>query len=148
VPLSLQLLLENTVKHNVVSEQPAVRIYVRGDYLAVQNDYQRRKCYKNVKALVLKYYQSIRNHYKRKFDCPKRKTFTVKIPILTKQIIVMDTYKLQRKQCVLQSKKKRVEELKGFYGNPIHTVALFPFNIYKQILHFQWFWFLLGWGFD
>jgi acetyltransferase-like isoleucine patch superfamily enzyme len=38
-------------------------------------------------------------------------------------------YKLQRKQCVLQS-KKRVEELKGFYGNPFHTVALFPFLIF------------------
>jgi sensor histidine kinase YesM len=34
VMLSLQLLLENTVKHNVVSEQRPlhIRIYVEGDY--------------------------------------------------------------------------------------------------------------------
>ena len=45
VPLSLQLLLENTVKHNVVSEQRPlhIRIYVEGDYLAVQNDYQKKE---------------------------------------------------------------------------------------------------------
>jgi hypothetical protein len=40
---------------------------------------------------------------KKSIDCPKRKTFTVKIPILTKQIIVMDTTNYNNKK--LQSKK-------------------------------------------
>ena len=45
VPLSLQLLLENTVKHNVVSEQRPlnIRIFMEGDYLAIQNDYQKKE---------------------------------------------------------------------------------------------------------
>jgi sensor histidine kinase YesM len=41
VPLSLQLLLENAVKHNVVSAQKPlkIRIYAENGYLVVQNDY-------------------------------------------------------------------------------------------------------------
>src|SRR5690606_2120763 len=38
VPLALQLLLENTVKHNVVSEKNPLRIEIRveGDYLVIE----------------------------------------------------------------------------------------------------------------
>lgn len=45
VPLSLQLLLENTVKHNVVSENHPlhIRIFIDGDYLAIQNDHRKKK---------------------------------------------------------------------------------------------------------
>jgi sensor histidine kinase YesM len=53
VPLSLQLLLENTVKHNVVSEQRPlhIRIFIEGDYyLAIQNDLQKKTFYKTEKA--------------------------------------------------------------------------------------------------
>ena len=54
VPLSLQLLLENTVKHNVVSEQKPlhIRIFIEGDYLVVALstdefnwDEKQKKCY-------------------------------------------------------------------------------------------------------
>ena len=42
VPLSLQLLLENTIKHNVVSEQKPlhIKIFVQDNHLVVQNDLQ------------------------------------------------------------------------------------------------------------
>ncbi|MFY7729732.1 MAG: sensor histidine kinase, partial [Flavobacterium sp.] len=45
VPLSLQLLLENTVKHNVVSQQKPlhIRIFERDGYLVVQNDLQKKE---------------------------------------------------------------------------------------------------------
>ena len=95
VPLSLQLLLENTVKHNVVSEQRPlhIRIYVEGDYLAVQNDYQKKEVLQGHQGVGL---QNIINRYgiitKRKvLIAQNEKTFTVKIPILTKQIIIMET---------------------------------------------------------
>lgn len=52
VPLSLQLLLENTVKHNVVSEKRPlhIRIYMKDGYLIVENDFQKRKYYKTDKV--------------------------------------------------------------------------------------------------
>jgi hypothetical protein len=78
-----------------------------GDYLAVQNDYQRRSNVTRTSRRCSKYYQSIRNHYQKKsIDCPNAKKFTVKIPILTKQIIVMDTTTNYNENNVLQSKKR------------------------------------------
>lgn len=46
--------------------------------------------------------------------------------------------------------KKRVEEIKGFYGNLISYCLVIPFLAfinYKTSWEFQWFWFpMLGWG--
>src|SRR5690606_4484791 len=44
VPLSLQLLLENTIKHNVVSENRPlhIKIYEEGNYLVVENNLQKK----------------------------------------------------------------------------------------------------------
>ncbi|MEH0153075.1 sensor histidine kinase [Limibacter armeniacum] len=43
-PLSLQLLIENAVKHNIVSKEKPIhiRVYEEGDYLVVTNTYQPR----------------------------------------------------------------------------------------------------------
>ncbi|MFV8353631.1 histidine kinase [Flavobacterium sp. XS1P32] len=155
VPLSLQLLLENTVKHNVVSEQRPlhIRIYVEGDYLAVQNDYQKKEVLQERQGVGL---QNIINRYgiitKRKvLIAQNEKTFTVKIPILTKQIIVMDTTTNYNENNAYYKAKKRVEELKGFYGNLISYCCIIPFLIFINLKfspHFQWFWFsAVGWGF-
>jgi hypothetical protein len=47
--------------------------------------------------------------------------------------------------------KKRVEELKGFYGNLISYCIVIPVLIFINLTYmpeFQWFWFSLGgWGF-
>jgi len=55
VPLSLQLLLENTVKHNVVSqERPLhIRIFEEGGYLVVQNDFQKKEVLQDRKGVGL-----------------------------------------------------------------------------------------------
>ncbi len=46
--------------------------------------------------------------------------------------------------------KKKVEDLKGFYGSLVAYVIVIPFLVllnYKTSWHFQWFWFpLFGWG--
>ncbi|MFV8377884.1 2TM domain-containing protein [Flavobacterium sp. LB3R33] len=154
VPLSLQLLLENTVKHNVVSEQRPlhIRIYVEGDYLAVQNDYQKKEVLQERQGVGL---QNIVNRYgiitnRKVLIAQNEKTFTVKIPILTKQIIVMETTTDYNENNAYYRAKKRVEELKGFYGNLISYCCVIPFLIFINLSYgskFQWFWFpLLGWG--
>jgi sensor histidine kinase YesM len=95
VPLSLQLLLENTVKHNVVSEQKPlhIRIFIDGDYLAIQNDFQKKEVLQDRQGVGL---QNIVNRYgivtnRKVLIEQNEKNFTVKIPILTKQITVMET---------------------------------------------------------
>ncbi|MFV8366052.1 2TM domain-containing protein [Flavobacterium sp. XS1P27] len=154
VPLSLQLLLENTVKHNVVSEQRPlhIRIYVEGDYLAVQNDYQKKEVLQDRQGVGL---QNIVNRYgiitnRKVLIAQNEKTFTVKIPILTKQITVMETTTDYNENNAYYRAKKRVEELKGFYGNLISYCCVIPFLIFINLSYgskFQWFWFpLLGWG--
>lgn len=155
VPLSLQLLLENTVKHNVVSEQRPlhIRIYVEGDYLAVQNDYQKKEVLQERQGVGL---QNIVNRYgiitnRKVLIIQNEKIFTVKIPLLTKQITVMETTTNYNEDTAYYRAKKRVEELKGFYGNLISYCCVIPFLIFINLTyspHFQWFWFsAAGWGF-
>jgi len=156
VPLSLQLLLENTVKHNIVSEQKPlhIRIFVDKDYLAIQNDFQKKEVLQDRQGVGL---QNIVNRYgiitdRKVFIEQNKETFTVKIPILTKQITVMETsaeYNDENKAYFRA--KKRVEELKGFYANVISYCCVVPFLVFINLKFspgFQWFWFsALGWGF-
>ena len=155
VPLSLQLLLENTVKHNVVSEQKPlnIRIYLEGDYLAIQNDYQKKEVLQERKGVGL---QNIINRYgiitnRKVLIEHTEQTFTVKIPVLTKQISVMETTTSYNENTAYFRAKKRVEELKGFYGNLISYCIVIPILIFVNLTYspqFQWFWFsAAGWGF-
>ena len=155
VPLSLQLLLENTVKHNVVSEQRPlhIRIFIEGDYLAIQNDYQKKEVLQDRRGVGL---QNIINRYgiitnRKVLIEQNEQTFTVKIPVLTKQISIMDTNTNYIENTAYYRAKKRVEELKGFYGNLISYCCVVPFLIFINLTfmpHFQWFWFsAAGWGF-
>jgi hypothetical protein len=154
VPLSLQLLLENTVKHNVVSEQRPlrIRIYIEGNYLAIQNDYQKKEVLQERKGVGL---QNIINRYgiitnRKVLIEQNEQTFTVKIPILTKQISIMETVTYNENTAYYRA-KKRVEELRGFYGNLISYSCVIPILIFINLTYmpeFQWFWFSAGgWGF-
>ncbi len=155
VPLSLQLLLENTVKHNVVSEQKPlyIRIFIEGDYLAIQNDYQRKEVLQDRKGVGL---QNIINRYgiitnRKVLIEQNEQTFTVKIPVLTKQISIMETASSYNENTAYYRAKKRVEQLKGFYGNLISYCCVIPLLIFINLTYspqFQWFWFsAAGWGF-
>jgi len=156
VPLSLQLLLENTVKHNVVSEQKPlhIRIFIDGDYLAIQNDFQKKEVMQTRQGVGL---QNIVDRYgiitnRKVLIEQNEKTFTVKIPILTKQISVMEiNTDYNDENRAYYRAKKRVEELKGFYGNLISYCCVIPFLVFINLQFspgFHWFWFsALGWGF-
>jgi sensor histidine kinase YesM len=155
VPLSLQLLLENTVKHNVVSEQRPLHIiiFIEGDYLVIQNDYQKKEVLQDRKGVGL---QNIINRYgiitnRKVLIEQNEQTFTVKIPILTKQITVMDTTANYNENTAYFRAKKRVDQLKGFYGNLISYCCVIPLLVFINLTYspqFQWFWFsAAGWGF-
>lgn len=155
VPLSLQLLLENTVKHNVVSEQKPlhIRIFIEGDYLAIQNDFQKKEVMQSRQGVGL---QNIVDRYgiitnRKVLIEQNEKTFTVKIPILTKQISVMETPSTYSENSAYFRAKKRVEQLRGFYGNLISYCCVIPILVFVNLTfvpQFHWFWFsAAGWGF-
>ena len=155
VPLSLQLLLENTIKHNVVSEKKPlhIKIYVENNYLIIENNLQKKEVLQDRKGVGL---QNIVNRYalisERKVLIEENNEFfKVKIPILTKQIAYMETENIYNENIAYVKAKERVEKLKGFYGNLISYCCVIPILIFinLQTSHgFQWFWFpMLGWGF-
>ncbi len=153
VPLSLQLLLENTIKHNIVSEDKPlmIKIYETNGYLIVENNFQKKEVLGNRKGVGL---QNIVNRYNEITD---RKVlieqtedfFKVKLPVLTKQISIMDTNEMNQENAYFKA-KQRVKEMKEFYGNLLSFCIVIPFLIfinYYTYWEFQWFWFpLLGWG--
>jgi two-component sensor histidine kinase len=153
VPLSLQLLLENTIKHNVASEQKPlhIKIYIENNYLIVENNLQKKEVLQDRKGVGL---QNIVNRYalisERKVLVDQTETaFKVKIPILTKQIVIMETKNIYNENMAYMKAKERVEKLKGFYGNLISYCCVIPFLIFINLRTggFQWFWFpMLGWG--
>jgi sensor histidine kinase YesM len=155
VPLSLQLLLENTVKHNVVSEQRPlhIRIFIEGDYLAIQNDFQKKEVIQSRQGVGL---QNIVDRYsiitnRKVLIEQNEQTFTVKIPVLTKQISVMETTSNYHENSAYYRAKKRVEQLRGFYGNLISYCLIIPVLVFINLTFtpgFHWFWFSVGgWGF-
>ncbi|MCG9972705.1 2TM domain-containing protein [Christiangramia crocea] len=153
VPLSLQLLLENTIKHNIVSEEKPlhIRIYEEDGCLVIENNFQKKEVLGTRKGVGL---QNIVNRYN---EITKREViieqteeyFRVKLPVLTKQISIMNTNENNQENAYFKA-KQRVKEIKEFYGNLISYCVVIPFLIfinYYTYWEFQWFWFpLFGWG--
>lgn len=154
VPLALQLLLENAVKHNMVtSSKPLhIKIYEREGNLVVENNLQTKQVLKKSSGVGL---SNITERYsllttKKVFINQEASVFKVSIPMLTKQITIMEPQEITNKEEAYYRAKKQVEEIKGFYGNLISYCLVIPFLIflnYKTSWGFQWFWFpMLGWG--
>ena len=154
VPLSLQLLLENCIKHNIVSEKKPlhIKITIENGQLTIENNFQKKEVLQDRKGVGL---QNIVNRYailsKRKVVIEQNeKKFKVFLPILTKQISIMETQHIYNENLVYARAKERVEKLKGFYGNLISYCVVIPVLIIINLKTsgFQWFWFpMLGWGF-
>ena len=154
VPLSLQLLLENAVKHNMVTEKKPlhIKIYESEGNLIVENNLQPKQIIKKSSGFGL---SNITQRYqlltrKQVHINQQAKRFAVAIPMLTKQITIMETQSQHSREDAYYRAKKQVEEIKGFYGNLISYCFVIPllfFINYKSYWGFQWAWFpMLGWG--
>jgi hypothetical protein len=153
VPLSLQLLLENAVKHNVItSDNPLeIRIYQENGFLSIENNISPKSSLEKGTKVGLK---NIDLRYSLITDetvkiTNNNKIFKVKLPLLTQKIKIMSTdYKNDSQK--YNRAKKRVDEIKGFYGNLIAYCVVIPFLIfvnYRTYWEHKWFWYpLLGWG--
>ncbi|REC42220.1 2TM domain-containing protein [Chryseobacterium pennipullorum] len=153
VPLSLQLLLENCIKHNfATSSRPlTVRIFSDGDALCIENNLQVREQIKESSGIGL---SNIVQRYslltKRNVFIEKSEDyFKVKLPVLATKPNVISTepdgqYKAYKKA------QKRVKEIKGFYTNLISYCIVCSFLVFINLVtqsRNHWFWFpVLGWG--
>jgi len=154
VPLSLQLLLENAVKHNMVtaSKPLHINIFEDADSLVVENNLQPKQIVKTSSGVGL---SNIKQRYdlltNKKVNISKEATrFAVAIPMLTKQIHVMRTQQPTNIDDSYVRARNHVDELKGFYYGLLSYCVVIPFLIfinYRTSWGFQWFWFpMLGWG--
>lgn len=154
VPLSLQLLLENAVKHNIISEQKPLHIKVclEDNFLVIQNNFQKKEVLQDRQGVgldnIISRYGIITN---RKVKIEQTESqFIVKIPILTKQITIMENINYNENEAYYRAKEK-VNQIKLFYTNLIIYCLIMPILIFinlKQNDWFQWFWFpMFGWGF-
>jgi sensor histidine kinase YesM len=162
VPLSLQLLLENAVKHNMVtpSKPLHIKIYEDRGNLIVENNLQEKQIVKKSSGVGL-------NNIHQRYDLLTHREvyinktasdFQVAIPMLTKQKEVMRNQYIEQGQrererdlddAYIQA-RKHVEKLKDFYYNLLSYCLVIPFLAFinwKTSWQFQWFWFpMFGWG--
>ena len=154
VPLSLQLLLENAVKHNIISEQKPlhIKIYIDNDDLVIQNNFQKKSVLQDGQGVGI---QNIISRYNiitdRKVTIEQNEyTYTVKLPILTKEITIMENSNYDEENAYYKA-KRQVDELRKFYTSLISYCVVIPFLIFINLRFssdFQWFWFpAFGWGF-
>ncbi len=159
VPLSLQILLENTIKHNVVmpTKPLHIKIYEKEGFLLVENNLQPKEVIKQSSGVGL---GNVRQRYelltKREFSVYKTDVaFIAKLPILTKKIsgFTMEIAKDAKRIKNLKYKraKKRVKKMKEFYGSLIAYCIVIPvlvFINYKTTgFDLPWFIFpMAGWG--
>jgi hypothetical protein len=153
VPLSLQLLLENAVKHNVVtSERPLhLRVFEENGQLVVSNNLQEKQVVKKSSGVGLKNIQERYNILSnRKVAILKTASdFRVELPMLTKQVSMKETQEDYLEDKRYQKAKERVEKIKGFYGNLMSYCIVIPILIFVNYntTSFPWVIFpALGWG--
>ena len=152
VPLSLQLLLENAVKHNVVSSSKplTIRIYEQDNYLIIENNINPKQVIGQGTKVGLR---NIADRYglitdKNVIIENNNKIFKVSLPLLIKMNNMIYSENLENSKYLLAV--KRVEKLKKFYSSLASFVVVMPFLIFinlNYIPYFQWFWFpLFGWS--
>jgi len=154
VPLSLQLLLENAVKHNIVnSSNPLhIKIYENQGNLVVENRLQPKEVLKKSSGVGL---ANIKQRYSllsnKVVNIKKTAShFSVAIPMLTKQISVMKTQESYIEDKRYLRAKEKVEKIKGFYSNLTSYLIVLPILVYVNFRTSDFPWVIfpaLGWGF-
>lgn len=141
IPLSLQLLLENCIKHNAISKLNPLRISIfkQDNYLVVQNNLQQKKQLEPSTKTGLK---NIQSKYlmlgKQQVIIQKTQdNFTVKLPLINnQQIATQQSTNLEYLQA-----KSRVDEIKSFYSHAlvyaIVNITLNSIDFFKDY-DFNW----------
>jgi len=153
VPLSLQLLLENAVKHNMVTPSSPLMLTIleENSNLVVRNKLQPKQVLNKSTGVGL---INIRQRYgiltDRQVEIEKTNdTFSVKLPLLTKQKSSMETQKTYIEDKRYERARERVEAIKSFYGNLTSYIIVIPLLAYLNYLTTDFLWAIfpaVGWG--
>lgn len=154
VPLSLQLLLENAVKHNVINSNRPLHIKVseEGGMLVVSNNLQEKQVVRKSSGVGL---QNIRQRYKiftnREVRIEKTvSSFKVALPLLTQKYSFVETQESYLEEKRFLKAKERVRSIKEFYGNLLAYCIIIPILWWINYMTTDFTWAIfptLGWGF-
>lgn len=153
VPLALQLLLENAVKHNQISPSRKlhISIFEENGNLVIKNNIQPKKVVKESSGVGL---QNIKQRYYLLTDRPveirnNEKEFYISIPMLTQEISDIKPQEEYISDKKYARAKKKVEEIKGFYIHLFIYLLMVPVFIFLNVRStgFPWALFpIVGWG--
>ncbi|MEZ4875914.1 MAG: 2TM domain-containing protein [Flavobacteriaceae bacterium] len=154
VPLSLQLLLENAVKHNQVTPAKKLHIviYEEAGNLVIKNNRQPKNVVKESTGVGLR---NIHQRYRLLTQRPvsvqqNDKEFWVTLPLLTQKTNTMTTTQTEYIAAKRYERaKKHVEQLKGFYVHFTIYLIMVPVFIVLNLktTDFPWAIFpIVGWG--
>ncbi len=146
VPLSLQLLLENVIKHNKATSINPLHIIIKQEngYLLVENNLNLRQVNEKRKGIGL---TNIADRYALLTNKPIKveqteTKFIIQIPILTKLFEPMRIIDVQEnEQEILIEAKKKVERLKKFYAHLTVYIMANTFLILLNLMtnsNFMW----------
>lgn len=129
VPLSLQLLLENAIKHNhATAEQPLhIRVYAAGSQLIVENNLQARaqvaeRAGIGLANIVQRYALLTKDSV---IIEESDQYFRIKLPVLTEKFIPVESE--VPSNLSYQRAENRVRELRKFYGQVIVFATVMAF---------------------
>lgn len=153
VPLCLQLLLENCIKHNFAtySKPLVIKIFSENDTLCIENNLQVREQIKESSGIglaniVQRYALLTRRHV---FIEKSEDYFKVKLPVLASKPAEIHI-KMEDRDKAYERAQKRVKEIRSFYGNLTSYCIVIPALIIINLVtspNDLWFYFpMLGWG--
>lgn len=151
-PLSLQLLLENAIKHNraTTASPLEIKVYEKAGYVVIENNKQLKKTLHS-SGLGL---QNIINRYSAISELEVRISetdthFIVQIPIITHSKIIMKNTDQILDEKRYQKAKSKVKNIIGFYYHLFVYVIVISFLAWLnyQTTNFPWVLFpTFGWG--
>lgn len=153
VPLSLQLLLENCIKHNfATSSKPLIiKIFSENDTLCIENNLQVREQMKESAGIglanIVQRYSLLtdRNVFIEKSE----DYFKVKLPMLLVKPQV-SSIESEDESVAYKRAQRKVKEMKKFYSSLITYCIVIPFLFFVNLFTSKgeyWFWYpALAWG--
>ena len=144
VPLSLQLLLENAIKHNIISDQKPLQIdiFKEENYLVVQNSYQKKQTFEKSTGIGL---QNIMQRYNlvSNLEINIQQTnehYIVKLPLISGESLYNFQEDLFTEE-VFNNAYQKMYNLKEFYVTVFAAIVFIPLAIIVNFFYlptFKW----------
>ena len=144
VPLSLQLLLENAIKHNIISDQKPLNIdiFPKGNYLIIQNSYQKKATFEKSTGIGLK---NIIQRYSLvstlSIDIQQTENYyIVKIPLISDGAL-FNFHQGNITQELFNNAYDKMYQLKEFYVTVVAAIIFIPLAIIVNMFYmptFKW----------